>query len=564
MPIMTYTMRLAETEHGVGFFTVQPTRAPDLPAAARYLVDHPFDDFMRRFLLDGVGCLDADGFREVLEQSGNAPAPFKALLFEAAAAHNKFLGFLDRLPGPEELAPHSGLINIRKWLEPDFNLQASWMALFRANVRDHALLPAPGQTGLAPPLDLEAALAEYRATVGVDTVAGSAGIPAGNGYADLPSPAETAAQALARLREADIFEGPELRHQAQLTPVGLMRQWTCAFQVMDARHEFSVRGTMNSYGKGLDLDASRASVLMEVVERASSFASLEDGELPGFAAGHRTVRARYSELAASGRRALDPGLVRLETAYGDEELVWMTGRDSLGDILVPVQFVFLFCNLDEPGYFAGLGSTGLASGNTMEQARVAALHEILERDAEALGFHHPGRCFTLTADHPVLGPLLADYEDKGVHVVFQECATRMGVPAYKSFVVDSRGNVAKGAGANLSGGRALLSALLETTWPYPEGPATRPAPDVPVRRFEDLPDYATGSVQGDLALLEGVLAANGIDPVYVDLTREDLGLPVVKALAPGLELSADFDETVRAGKRLMAAYAETVQGPGPA
>jgi len=34
---------------------------------------------------------------------------------------------------------------------------------------------------------------------------------------------------------------------------------------------------------------------------------------------------------------------------------------------------------------------------------------------------------------------------------------------------------------------------------------------------------------------------NGYKPIYVDLTREDLDIPVVKALVPGLEIMTVVD-----------------------
>lgn len=105
---------------------------------------------------------------------------------------------------------------------------------------------------------------------------------------------------------------------------------------------------------------------------------------------------------------------------------------------------------------------------------------------------------------------------------------------------------------NLDGKRALVSAMTETPYPYPNGPASNPAPEgLPIIRFEELPDYSTGSPGQDLAILEAVLDANGYKPIYVDLTRDDIGIPVVKAIIPGLELMADFDQFSRVSPRLL-------------
>ena len=101
--------------------------------------------------------------------------------------------------------------------------------------------------------------------------------------------------------------------------------------------------------------------------------------------------------------------------------------------------------------------------------------------------------------------------------------------------------------------RARLAALTETPWPYPHGGPTGPAlGNLPVRVLEDLPDYSLPSPHDNLRLLEAVLRAHGRTPVYVDLTRDDFAIPVVRALVPGLELNADWDRFSRPSLRLMA------------
>ena len=56
-------------------------------------------------------------------------------------------------------------------------------------------------------------------------------------------------------------------------------------------------------------------------------------------------------------------------------------------------------------------------------------------------------------------------------------------------------------------------------------------------RHASLHSYVTGSVEQDLQRLE-----NGYGPIYADLTREDLGVPVMKAVLPGLAFFPEFDQ----------------------
>ena len=58
----------------------------------------------------------------------------------------------------------------------------------------------------------------------------------------------------------------------------------------------------------------------------------------------------------------------------------------------------------------------------------------------------------------------------------------------------------------------------------------------PRRRFEAVQGCATPTIHGDLALLLSRIGAAGLGPVaWVDLTREEIGIPVVRAVVAGLE-----------------------------
>jgi ribosomal protein S12 methylthiotransferase accessory factor YcaO len=365
---------------------------------------------------------------------------------------------------------------------------------------------------------------------------------------------DTAMQGLERL---GILAETEMRHESSLSPVALLRRWQMQVQIRQDRHCFHFSGLQTSYGKGLSLERARASCAMEIVERCSSFASVADDRLPDTAQDHHLRRARLSELNAKGLRALNPDALGLEVPYEDQPLYWIQGESAGGSgdpaaILVPFQTVFLFSNLDEIDLFSGLGSTGLAAGGTLAQAKFHALLECIERDAEAVSLFNGKNCFRLASRDTAVGSLLADYRQRGLDVIFQDCCAGLGVPCYKCFVYGpGPDELAKGTSAHFAGWQAALSALTETPYPYPHGPASRPGPaDLPVRYLETLPDYSSGDMAADLQRLETLLAANQLHPVYVDLTRRDLSIPVVRALVPGLELMADYDRYARVSPRL--------------
>ena len=241
----------------------------------------------------------------------------------------------------------------------------------------------------------------------------------------------------------------------------------------NSRLNHSLRGQATAYGRGLSLAQARASYAMEIVERASAYVSVGPGQagIGGEVLDRKLplllIKARYADLKAQGRAVLDPGLLPLEASCPDAPLYWLTARAVDGaEVLVPAQAVFLFCNLDEPGLFLAGGSTGLASGNSLDEAKVAAITEILERDAEATTPFSRARCFTLRSRDQRIQSLLEDYAARGIRVQFQDLTTELGLPVYQCFVTALDGTVARATGANLNGARAALAALTETPWPY--------------------------------------------------------------------------------------------------
>ena len=371
--------------------------------------------------------------------------------------------------------------------------------------------------------------------------------------------AETIGLATQRLEDLDIFEGPEMRHQKSLSPIALLRKWRFKHSVKNGCLNYTLSSIQTSYGRGLSLEAARVSCLMEMVERCSSFVSVDETGIVGTRHLHPLLHGSRSQLAAKGVDLLDPNRLNLEVPYQDEPLYWIEGEqlttDGLQSIWVPVQSVFLFCNLDERSLFSGLGSTGLASGNTVAEARLSALYELLERDNEAVNPYHPSRCFRVYAEDEQIKALLEDYRARGIHLYFQDISPKYGIPGCTCYVVHQDGTVAKGGGVNLNGKRAVLSALTETPYPYPVGSPSLPAPaELPWLAFESLPDFSTDMPDLDLRRVEETLLANGFSPIYVDITRNDLHFPVLKALIPNFELMADFDQFSRISPRLFDNY----------
>ena len=536
-----------------------PDEVLDFKQSVEYLREHPFDDFMHRHVLSCVCALDKDKIKKLYIETRLNDKLFRAILYEACLNNENFYNLLLLFEDSEleGLAESTPLINIRSSLMDDRNEHFKWIKLFKKNMLDHEQIKHVQDIKL-PGIFNESMELELKKRVHIrdlHKVYSSKKYKAPHKFSNQ----ETAENARQKLEKINIFADVEMRHIASLSPIALLRKWRLDFAVINKRNRFRLSGIQTSYGKGLSLDQARASCLMEIVERYSSFTGFKDEKTTGYIKPHNLIYSTYSSLKKQKIYTLNPNELGLETDYKNEPLYWIKADRQTGSglkpVMIPAQSVFLFCNLDEISLFSGLGSTGLASGNSISQARLAALLEAIERDAEAVSPFNLNKCFRLKTDDPEIGPLLADFMSRGIYIQFQDITPFHGVCCYKCFVVAQNGNVIKGTGAGLSSRRAIISALTETPYPYPQGHPSMPCPDnLPYVDIDNLPDYSTYSSENDLELLESVLTLNKYFPVYVDLTREDLNLPVVKALVPGFEIMNDFDMFSRVSPRLFFNY----------
>lgn len=572
--LIEYAYTHARTQATTGYFSCEPPESLSFEAALQRLEAAPLDDFLHLHCLRALSAKKPEELRSLAAACYDPAADaftrpaLAALLVESAILLPHCREACAAFPpdAAARLAHASPAVYLRAAQLPDATAAAAWNELFQANICEHHPLPRPEEAEaplLFDPLELAATARELEARSGILARLHAALLPEAGPAWQRPPAQETFLRALDALMEAGLIAGPEMRHEASLSPIALLRAWQVDVTVRNGPLHYSLRGEATAYGRGLSLAQARASYAMEIVERASAYVSVgqgggvsPDGEILNRLKPLPLLKARFSELQKSGRPALDPNRLPLEAPYADAPLHWLAARAADGSaMLVPAQAVFLFCNLDEPALFLAGGSTGLASGNTLEEAKVAALTEILERDAEATTPFCRARCFRLKSRDPRLQALLDDYAARGARVQFQDITTELGLPAYQCFVTSPEGAVARATGANLSGARAALAALTETPWPYPHGGPSGPGLEgLPERILEDLPEYSLPSPTDNCRLLEAVLMAHGKAPLYVELTRADLGLPVVRALVPELALTAEWDRFSRPGPRLFARY----------
>jgi YcaO-like protein with predicted kinase domain len=328
----------------------------------------------------------------------------------------------------------------------------------------------------------------------------------------------------------------------------------------------NARSLSVSQGKGTDLDAAKASALMESIEQHHA----EHDRLP--------VRwCSHDDLTASGRVVDVDSLPRLSQPWAaTSKILWTEGRELVSGetVWVPYELVHLNFTLPLPpgsGYFLG-GSNGLASGNHPLEALVHGLTEVIERDALSLfyrlsaGEQRQRRIDPATVDDVVIRSLLGRYQAAGISVAIWDATSDVEVPVYLCDVVDREDNpfrrvgMARGSGCHadpiVAVGRALTEAaqsrltriagtrddLLKSHVDAHRSDAKmlldrariHAAPERMTAFARLSPSFAT--FEQEARFLVSRIGAVGAGPaITVDLSDFNLPFHVLRVLVPGLE-----------------------------
>ena len=214
------------------------------------------------------------------------------------------------------------------------------------------------------------------------------------------------------------------------------------------------RSVAVSQGKGLTLNAARASGLMEAVENWHA----ERISLP--------VRyASYDDLRRDCRvvdiEALP--LIRDSLYEPTRRLLWIEGRNLVDGESVWVPYEMVHTDYTHPapsghGCFA-CSTNGLASGNHWLEAVCHAICELIERDASSLWYHAaPGvRAKALLALDTVTDAACRNVLDRlcdaGIKTVVWDVTSDLEVPSFQCFILEPGnrlGHVGAGAGCHPS------------------------------------------------------------------------------------------------------------------
>jgi ribosomal protein S12 methylthiotransferase accessory factor len=328
--------------------------------------------------------------------------------------------------------------------------------------------------------------------------------------------------------------------------------------VFAARHNFAIGSETKpgrSHGKGLTAAQARTGALCEALER---YSGVFRGDEP-------LVRAAFRDL---GEEAVHPNacLGISERQYREREewnrdappLLWIPEPfDELQDTAwVPswslteerkryVPAAFCYYGYRRGGIdFSPADSNGAAAGTCLEDAVLQGLLELIERDAAGIWWYGRVKHPAVSPETPFVQAMMREYAARGRRLWLLDLTTDLGIPvcAAVSMGADAE-SLHCGFGAHLDPAIAVTRAVTEanqllavpkksrlyrselTDWSFLEPHGARELSTVTM---------PSDDLKTDVLACVEILRRRGLEVIVVDQTREEVGLPVVKVVVPGL------------------------------
>ena len=306
-------------------------------------------------------------------------------------------------------------------------------------------------------------------------------------------------------------------------------------------------------------------------------------------------RIRRAALDGLGAEAIAPSefVLHSEAQYAarhspyrqwspSREIGWVTGRRVPDGAPVAVAASLVYTTrlyAEGEDFVAPANSNGMAAGPDMETAVLNGLYELIERDAFLVYWMNrlPAAEVEYGADGGLSSSIRAHYSRFGVELKIFHISTDLPAYVMMAIALDRTGDgpaALVGLGCHLDPGVAVLKASMEICQlrpghvqryrESPPGDRLKQYSDVRSmddhglflaipehleeldfllsngrrEKLADLPARASTSAPADLERCAAALGEAGCQPVFVDVTTEDVaeyGLTVVRTLATGLQ-----------------------------
>jgi len=311
-------------------------------------------------------------------------------------------------------------------------------------------------------------------------------------------------------------------------------------------------------GKGATPVAARVSAIMEAIERYSAEPD-----------GRDMLLGTYSEVSGEYTVLYLEDLILPKSVDPNTAISWVWAYDIIQDepVLVPAHAVFHPLDISHGRLFR-THTNGIASGNTLEEAIFHGLAEVVERDAWSLveATRNAGPVVSGITDERCLEVMEA-FREAGVEVIVRDITSDIRLPTIAAVCDDVALKdptlLCTGMGSHTCPEIAVLRALTEVaqsraTQLFVDGTKATGADMRRVMGYDrtkrmnkkwfvtesesaygDIQAYRSDDFLKDIGYVLDELKRAGFDRCIVaDLTRDDVGVPVVRVIVPGLEVLA--------------------------
>lgn len=378
------------------------------------------------------------------------------------------------------------------------------------------------------------------------------------------NPEKTISKVEGKLKFAGVTRIAEITH---LDRVGI--------PVYSAIRPGAAEGAVSIYaGKGATKIQAKASAMMEAFERYSAEFQASD-------------KVNIVSKVYEPGECLDPRSLIIPRRISDphsEKIEWIPALDAKNDKkqLIPANAVYHPYQPRDGVHLFKSNTNGLASGNVLEEAVFHGLMEVVERDAWSIfeaRKKHKKEVICDETQNELIRTLLYKFRKTGVDVKLVDLTADIKITTIAAVADDTvlkdPALLTMGVGTHLDPEIAVIRALTEVaqsraTQIHGTREDTNRAVFMRKAGYERMKrinkhwfgDYkekidvsqmenkSTASFKDDLEISLDELIKTGIKEVlYVDITRPEIDIPVVRVIIPGLEVYAVDPE--RMGKRIM-------------
>ena len=311
----------------------------------------------------------------------------------------------------------------------------------------------------------------------------------------------------------------------------------------------SITGTRKQMGKGISEAQARASAIMELVERFSIFhfvkkreqqfkltSEIPEPKLPL----HHMLQAIHWENKNNGEEEIIQNLL----------MKWTKGFRPYTQSYYNTPFSW-FWPINE--------YNGSAAGNSLEEAAVQAISEVVERHVCSLITYNRLNTPEIDQDsitHPDLLDLLDKFKKLNIKVILKDFTLDMGIPTIGAIAWDpstfpTRSEIVYTAGTAPNPERAAIRALTEVAQLAGDFDTDGKYLESGLPKFDtldeaayviesdekvsikELPDISANNFKQEIEAMAQALEKKGLPLYLIDITHDGLKVPAIYAIIPG-------------------------------